>query len=56
METGPKVLIIEDDSIQARRLEALIYRFYPSSTVDKIATESEFRTKLSDIRESCFHT
>jgi hypothetical protein len=54
MENRPNVLIIEDDSIQARRLEALVQRFYPSASVDKIATESEFRAKLPDIHESAY--
>jgi|HubBroStandDraft_1064217.scaffolds.fasta_scaffold113491_2 hypothetical protein len=47
-----KVLIIEDDSIQARRLEELIVRNYPDAIVHKISTELEFHRRFPGISDS----
>ena len=44
-----KVLIIEDDSLQARRLGEHIQRHFADVTVDKIETELKFRKRLPDI-------
>jgi hypothetical protein len=52
MADACKVLIIEDDSIQARRLEELIQRYYPGVAVDKISTELEFHRRLPEMTNS----
>lgn len=49
-----KVLIIEDDSIQAARLESLIQSKFSAVTVDKIATELEFRKRLPEIADGSY--
>jgi len=46
-----KVLIIEDDSIQAARLEDLIRSRFSAVSVDRVATELEFRKRLPQIQE-----
>jgi hypothetical protein len=46
-----KVLIIEDDSIQSRRLEELIVRNYPDAVVDKISTEREFHRRFPEMSD-----
>lgn len=52
MHHSKHVLIIEDDSIQARRLSELIRERFPAFEPELIATESEFLTKLEDFATS----
>jgi len=49
-----KVLIIEDDSIQAAHLEALIRSGFSAVSVDRVATELEFRTRLPGIAQGSY--
>jgi len=49
-----KVLIIEDDSIQAARLESLIQSKFSAVSVDRIATELEFRKRLPGIADGSY--
>jgi CheY-like chemotaxis protein len=49
-----KVLIIEDDSIQATRLESLIQSHFSGVSVDKVATELEFRKRLPGIADGAY--
>jgi len=52
MAEAGKVLIIEDDSIQARRLEELVLRYYPGIAVDRISTELVFLQRFPAMRNS----
>jgi hypothetical protein len=46
-----KVLIVEDDAIQAGRLEGLIQSNFRGVGVDKIDTELKFRESFGSMRE-----
>ena len=49
MNEDKKVLLIEDDSVQARNLDRLIRQAFPGVSVNIIGTELEFRDKLPEI-------
>ena len=46
-----KVLIVEDDAIQASRLESLIYSNFRGVEIDKIDTELKFRKAFENMQD-----
>ena len=47
-----KILIVEDDYLQADWLKETLGDYFPGSTVQQISTESEFRSQIEHLRKS----